>query len=150
MTATSSLCEQVSRLRQSSRELIRELGFLDLKNPYVEATAPQIHVLLEVDKQEGITVADLARILNLNQSSTCRTIAEMRKMGWIETIKIKNDRKRKPLRLTKVGCQKVTEINATCSSIYQKALERLPLEKREMVVEAFQIYAEALYSARQE
>lgn len=150
MTAEHSLCKQVARIRAASRQMVRELGLLESKNPFVEATGPQIHALLEIAQAGLMTVAELARVLNLNQSTTCRTLAELRALGWVETKPLPQDKKRKPVQLTPAGKAKVAQINSTCGSVYQRALERLSPEKRAMVVEAFELYAQALTESRQE
>lgn len=148
MPKAPTLCDQVSQLRQASRQLVRELGFLDTQNPHANATMPQIHALIEIDQHQTLTVAELARILNLNQSSTCRTLAELRRLGWVDTITLPNDRKRKPVALTQAGQAKLAEINRACGNVYQQALETLSPEERTQVVAAFARYVEALQQVR--
>ena len=148
MPNTPTLCDQVGQLRQASRQLVRELGFLESQNPHAKATMPQIHALIEIDRHETLTVAELARILNLNQSSTCRTLAEMRRLGWVDTITLPNDRKRKPVTLTHTGKIKLADINGACDNVYQRALETLLPEERTQVVASFTRYVEALMAVR--
>lgn len=148
MTKVTTLCDHVSQLRQSSRQLVRELGFLESQNPHAHATMPQIHALIEIDRHQTLTVAELARILNLNQSTTCRTLAEMRRLGWVDTVELANDRKRKPVSLTQAGQIKLNEVNHACDNVYQKALELLDPEERSQVVSAFSRYVEALHTVR--
>lgn len=148
MPKAPTLCDHVAQLRQASRQLVRELGFLESHNPHADATMPQIHALIEIDRHQTLTVAELARLLNLNQSSTCRTLAEMRKLGWVETLALPNDRKRKPMALTQAGLTKLAQINGACDTVYQRALETLDPQERTQVVAAFTRYVEALMAVR--
>lgn len=150
MPAKQSIENQVLELRQASRQLLREWGYLEVKNKHVDATAPQIHTLIEINHNQMLTVAELARILYLNQSSTCRTIAGLRRLGWVETVKLKNNQKDKPVKLTTLGKQKLDEINHTCGDVYKNALALLSDVDRELVVKAFNLYAQAHIKARVE
>lgn len=150
MIMKQSTCDLILTLRQSVRVIARELGYLESRISHIDITMPQLHILLEINKHETLTVAELARILNLNQSSTCRTIAELRKKQWIKTIKLLNDKKQKPVQLTSLGKDKVKQINSYCGSFYEKALMELPKEKQITVVESFDLYANALSKIKQE
>ena len=144
MIKRQNLCSQIKGLRHYVRGIARKLGYLDSKLSHVNVTMPQLHALIEIDKHKTLTVAKLAKILNLNQSSTCRTITSLKKLKLVKTIMLSNDKKQKPVELTLLGKEKVKEINNYCGSFYEKALEQIPKEKHSSILEAFKLYAEAL------
>lgn len=150
MRNKQDLCSLIKTLRHSVRTIARELGYLESRISHLDITMPQLHTLLEIEKHETLTVAELARILNLNQSSTCRTISELRKQKLVKTITLSNDKKQKPVKLTPLGKEKVKQINNYCGSFYERALEELPIEKHMAIIEAFKLYADALSKIKKE
>lgn len=150
MVKKKDLCDLVKSLRCSLRTIARELGYLDSNISEVNLTMPQIHALIEIERNETLTVAKLANILNLNESSTCRTIATLRKQGLVKTITLPNDKKQKPVKLTSLGKEKVNEINIFCNPYYEKVLEKIPSKKHSLIKNAFELYANALSKVSEE
>jgi DNA-binding MarR family transcriptional regulator len=148
MKRSDKLSEQVALVRAASRQIVRELGYLESKNALVDVSMPQLHALIEIDKAETLTAAELAKILKLNQSSTCRTIAQLKAQNWVETVVPLNDNKRKPVRLTKLGKKKLAQINQVCGSLNQMALRVLTATQLATLIEGVTLYAEALSHAR--
>lgn len=91
----------ISELRQSSRQLVREWGFLKTTAAGTSYTAfishipsllsflltihrSVVHTLIEISKDEGITGSELCAPLNLDKSTVSRNVKKLVDAGEIE------------------------------------------------------------------
>src|SRR5688572_33473826 len=81
--AQSDLFPEVGAVRQASRQLVRELGFLDDGQNGLGITHSQCHTLIELERQERLTAGELAQALNLDKSTTSRTVAGLVRGGYV-------------------------------------------------------------------
>jgi hypothetical protein len=74
LQAQADLLPEVGPLRQASRLLVRELGFLDDGQIGLGITHSQCHTLIELERSERLTAGELAQALNLDKSTMSRTV----------------------------------------------------------------------------
>src|SRR5690349_18222982 len=97
------LSSQVAVVRQSSRELVRQLGFLEDQVFDLGISHSQCHVLLELDQQGHLSLQELCAVLKVEKSTLSRTVSSLIKRGLIQAHVSKFDKRRKPLEITEAG-----------------------------------------------
>lgn len=139
----------IEELRYYSRELIRELGFLD--NPYQswDLNFAQIHLLLECEGYGSIDQQTLAKNLRVNKSYVSRLVKTLIANDLIALAEKRVDSKSKPVMLTAHGHQRVQEINNIARNQVRSALPYLSEQEQVTVKEGLQLYSQALKKARQ-
>jgi len=146
--AQTNLFPEVGPLRQASRQLVRELGFLDDGQNGLGITHSQCHTLIELERQERMTATELAQALNLDKSTTSRTVAGLVKRGYIAMRAEPGDRRRRQLALTARGRRKIGQIHEQADGNVQAALAALAADDRAAVVRGLSLYAGALARLR--
>ena len=146
--AQSDLLAEVGPVRQASRQLVRELGFLDDGQNGLGITHSQCHTLIELERQERLTAGELAQALNLDKSTMSRTVAGLVKRGYVAMRAQPGDRRRRQLVLTARGRTKVGQIHRQADGSVQAALSGLAAEDRAAVVRGLSLYAGALARQR--
>jgi len=144
----SDLFPEVGPLRQASRQLVRELGFLDDGQNGLGITHSQCHTLIELERQERLTATALAQALNLDKSTMSRTVAGLVKLGYVAMRAEPGDRRRRQLALTARGRRKVAQIHKQADGNVQAALGGLGADERSAVVRGLSLYAGALARLR--
>lgn len=140
---------EVAPLRQASRQVVRELGFL--QNRFEGASAAQCHALLELEQHGTLTSGDLAVLLSIDKSTASRTASELVRRGWARTAAAgEGDRRRKPLVLTARGRQRLAKIHELSNRQVHAALALLAPEERQTVLEGMRLYAKALSRSRKQ
>lgn len=146
--AQSDLFPEVGPLRQASRQLVRELGFLDDGQGGLGITHSQCHTLIELERQHRLTATDLAQALNLDKSTMSRTVAGLVKRGYVAMRAEPGDRRRRLLALTARGRRKIAQIHQQADQSVQAALAGLAADDRAAVVRGLSLYAGALARVR--
>ncbi|HEY8146607.1 MAG TPA: helix-turn-helix domain-containing GNAT family N-acetyltransferase [Kofleriaceae bacterium] len=146
--AQADLFPEVAPLRQASRQLVRELGFLDDGQNGLGITHSQCHTLIELERQERLTAGELAQALNLDKSTMSRTVAGLVKRGYVVMRAEPGDRRRRQLALTASGRRKVVQIHRQADGDVQAALAALPADERAAAVRGLSLYAGALARRR--
>jgi DNA-binding MarR family transcriptional regulator len=136
---TSSFPE-VQSLRASSRELVRELGFL--QSGLADAGMPHshVHALIELERRP-LNQRELAARLRLDTSTTSRIVASLAKHGWIRTEP--RDGRTREVSLTATGRTKLRGIHQMANSQVGHALSLLAPTERAQVVTGLELYARA-------
>lgn len=136
--------QTISELREVSRKLVRELGFM--RNTLAESDlAPSaVHAILEIARAPGIQARDLAVRLRLDKSSTSRQVTGLESDGLVERRASNEDGRSSELYLTRAGQQLRRKIDAFASNQVSNALRHLtPLDQQRLVASLWQ-YASAL------
>lgn len=68
--------EVISHIREASRLLVRELGFLSPTLAGTDFPPSGVHAIIEIGRSQTITAASLSKILNLGRSNISRTVAK--------------------------------------------------------------------------
>lgn len=150
-TATNGaakLLDEVLPLRHASRELVRELGFLQARDAATKLSHSHCHALIEIESRGSVGQAELPHLLRLDKSTTSRIIAELEARQWVRARPSDEDARARVLSLTKKGRDKVALVHREANARVENALRLLGDEDRGAVLRGMQIYARALERAR--
>ena len=147
MTAASCLAH-VEPVRAASRQLVRELGFLQGTLAGTALSASAVHALVEIGAQEGITAGELADRLILEKSTVSRLLRKLVDGGEIVETAGGADGRTKPLALTEKGRATLAGIDAFASRQVQAALGRIRSDRHQTVIDGLRLYAGALAKDR--
>ncbi|MDQ6436671.1 helix-turn-helix domain-containing GNAT family N-acetyltransferase [Mesorhizobium sp. LHD-90] len=139
---------QIEKVRDASRRLVRELGFM---KPTVGATGlpiSAVHALIEIGARGTLTAAALGEVLNLEKSSVSRMLRKLVEQGEVEERENPDDARSKLLSLTPGGAKMLGRIDSFGRSQVSGAFGRLSAGKRDLVVGGLEAYAHALRAAR--
>lgn len=138
----------IADIRASSRQLVRELGFLNQTLAGSGLPASAVHALIEIAKSRDITARDLRDILLLEKSSVSRMLKSLIRKGLIEEFPSARDSRVKYLHLTQQGHVRHRVISNSAESQIVEALSPLPSAAHKDIVTGLRSYANALTSSR--
>jgi putative acetyltransferase len=138
----------VADLREASRRVVRQLGLLSRTVPSTRQSVSQCHLLIELERRRCASVAELAEAVCLDKSTTSRALSGLERAGLVEPVADPEDRRRKPLRLTRRGKTTVAGIHQRSDAQVQSALACLAAEDSLRVLEGMSLYAKALERSR--
>ncbi len=139
---------QVGAVRDASRRLVRELGFL--RGTLAGTTLPPsaVHALVEIGRRGSMSAVDLCEVLALEKSSVSRMLGKLAAAGEIVAEAHGTDGRIKPLSLTAKGRETLEGIDRFARTQVEDALARLPAAERAAVAGALASYAGALAAGR--
>lgn len=138
----------IERVRDASRRIVRELGFM---KPTVGATGlpiSAVHALVEIGRARSLTAATLGDILQLEKSSISRLLRKLAETGELEERENPHDARSKLLSLTSRGKEMLARIDRFGQGQVAGAFARLAPDQRRAVVAGLEAYAGALGAAR--
>lgn len=121
------LMYEVSRLLR--RRLDRRLKPLGL-------TQAQWRALALLERREGVNQATLAEGLEVRPISVARLIDRLQAAGWVERRSDPDDRRACCLYLTEAAQPLLKQIRTQAQMVREEALDGLPRERREALVDA--------------
>ena len=89
----------IEDLRENSRTYVRELGFFRKNIEAHGLTLAQGHILLEIDKSGEMTQEELAKCLNIDQSTASRNLKNLIRENYENEVRIT----KQVLRITEKG-----------------------------------------------
>lgn len=93
----------ILELRDFSRKLVRELGFMRATLADSDWAPSAVHAILEIGMAPGINAKDLGAILRLDKSNTSRQLARLEAAGIVERRVSSEDARAIELYLTAEG-----------------------------------------------
>ncbi|SAL75190.1 MarR family transcriptional regulator [Caballeronia peredens] len=143
-TPPRSRDETIVELREFSRKLVRELGFM--RNTLADSgLAPSaVHAIIEIGATPGIQARDLAAILRLDKSNASRQIARLEAAGFVRRQTSSEDGRSSELKLTAAGQKLRRKIDKFATDQVSDALRRLVPEDQQALVRSLALYADAL------
>jgi DNA-binding MarR family transcriptional regulator/GNAT superfamily N-acetyltransferase len=135
-------------IRDASRHLVRELGFMGNTLAGTDLPPSAVHALIEIGDRHVDTAAELCSVLNLEKSSVSRMLNKLIKAGELVTLPSERDAREKILRLTNKGRQTLAGINRYAEHQVLNALDKLPADASAGIAEGLQNYAAALRAHR--
>ena len=133
----------IMKIREASRQLVREFGFLKGHLEQTDLNHSQCHALIEIDKHSTLSVVELAKTLKLDKSTISRLIKSLISKGLIKIHESK-DARLKPLMITDQGFDQLAKINHITNNQVNQALYFLTEEEQKKVYEGMELYAKAL------
>lgn len=140
--------DRIETIRRASRDLVRELGFMQDSLAGVDLPPSAVHALIEVEARPGVTAAELSSLLCLEKSSISRMLRRLIEAGIVAEATTGADGRAKPLSLTAHGHSITTSIHAFARQQVKAALARLDPGQGGMVVEGLRLYVDALATSR--
>jgi putative acetyltransferase len=141
---------EVLPLRRASRELVRELGFLQTKDAATSLSHSHCHALIELEARGTLTQSDLPSVLRLDKSTTSRIVSELVSRRWVTARASDDDARVRVLSLTATGRSKVGLVHREANARVEQALATLDDESRGVVVRGMELYARALERSRRQ
>jgi putative acetyltransferase len=141
---------EVLPLRSASRELVRELGFLQGKDVATSLSPSHCHALIELEARGTIGQSELPALLRLDKSTTSRIVTELVERRWVRARASEADARARTLSLTAQGRAKVALVHREANARVEQALATLGVDERAVVVRGMEIYARALERSRRQ
>ena len=138
----------IARLRSSSRQLVRELGFLNRTLAGSGLPPSSVHALIEIARASDITARDLSDILLLEKSTVSRMLLSLIRKGLIEEQPSARDSRVKYLHLTQQGHVRHRVIAQSAEDQIIRALTPLPPPEQRKIVDGMESYTGALTACR--
>ena len=127
---------EINEFRRVLRRFEREINIhLRDKGCCSGVTISQCHVLLTIYEQKETTTVELSKELAIDKSNLSRTIESLVKLGYVERVTSKKDRRFSRLKVTAKGKSKSVEINKSADSHYRKVFDNIPEWKHKEIVE---------------
>jgi putative acetyltransferase len=140
-----SLQAQIAAVRAHSRRLVRELGFLSERHALCGVSPLQCHCLIELAQRGRLQVGELADLLRVDKSNVSRAVAELERDGLLESVPHDGDQRSKPLELTPLGRERLSELQERSDAQVRAALSLLNAAERATVLEGIALYERALH-----
>lgn len=137
--------EESRQLRELIRMLERKLGVLeDGEMACCGISMAQCHALVEIGRAGSLSLVDLAKLLNLDNSTISRTVNNLVNNGIAERELDPNDRRYITIRLTQEGLERFQGIESGMGEYFMQIYDAIPAERRAQVLESLQILLKAV------
>ena len=134
----------IDDIRAASRQMVRELGFMDATVAATDYPPSAVHAILEIGIRGPMTSAQLADFLHLEKSSISRLVRKLIDGGELKETADADDARVKPLSLTPKGRRTLAALHDFGRRKVSGALTRLTDAERRTVREGLMLYARAL------
>ena len=138
----------IDDIRAASRQMVRELGFMEQTLAATDYPPSAVHTILEIGARGPMTSVQLAEILHLEKSSVSRMVRKLVECGELKEASDADDARIKPLSLTPKGRRTLAALHDFGRRQVAGALARLTETERKIVREGLMIYARALKEGR--
>ncbi|MTI09190.1 helix-turn-helix domain-containing GNAT family N-acetyltransferase [Curvivirga aplysinae] len=139
---------KIDEIRSQSRALVRELGFMRRTLAGTTLSPSATHSIIEIGLSENLTAKDLSNILKLDKSSVSRLIQKLFTQGYVIEKRAKHDGRKKELTLTDEGQKIYNQICEFGRNQVSNAINQLPKEDIQKIIDGLNIYASALSSSK--
>lgn len=134
----------ILELRDFSRRLVRELGFMRATLANSDLAPSAVHAVLEIGMNPGISAKDLGSILRLDKSNTSRQVARLEAAGYVDRRISSDDARASELYLTTAGKKLRKKIDQFATDQVSNALRRMVPADQQALVRSLALYADAL------
>lgn len=137
--------EKARQLRELVRFMERKLGVLeDGEMACCGVSLAQCHALVEIGRAGTISLVELARLLDLDNSTMSRTVNNLVGNKMTEREIDPNDRRYVTIKLTPAGLAAFSEIETNMEHYFMQIFKAIPDDKQERVLESLQILLKAI------
>jgi DNA-binding MarR family transcriptional regulator/GNAT superfamily N-acetyltransferase len=139
----------VPNIREASRLLVRELGFMSPTFATTELPPSAVHAIIEIGQSAAITASTLSKTLSLDRSNISRTVAKLVEARAVVETPNALDGRQKILSITDEGREILSRIDNLADEQVVEAMSRLPVgSSAELVFDGIRAYAAALRAQR--
>ena len=143
--------ESIKQFREYTRQLECHLGYMNQTDCCCcGVSQTQCFLIVEIGRKPGISVKELAELLRTDKSAISRSVEELVQKGFVERNPSKEDRRYVELRLLQKGQERFDKIEHDMYFKFKEVWERIPEEKRGLVLESLKLYNEACLAAEGE
>ncbi|VVD76301.1 bifunctional helix-turn-helix transcriptional regulator/GNAT family N-acetyltransferase [Pandoraea terrigena] len=135
---------EILELRDFSRRLVRELGFMRTTLAGSDLAPSAVHAIIEIGATPGISAKDLGNRLRLDKSNTSRQVAKLEVSGLVRRTTARGDARASELFLTDAGQRLRSKIDRFATDQVSSALRRIVPADQAALVRALALYADAL------
>ena len=137
--------DKVKLFRESTRELERNLEKLNSSDCcQCNVNTSQCFLVVEIGRKPGICVKELAELLNMDKSAVSRSVEELVQKGYVLREPSTRDRRCVVLNLTDEGMARFNTIEKDMNMKFKRVFSMIPKEKQSQVLEALNIYNDAI------
>ncbi|MBP5555697.1 MAG: MarR family transcriptional regulator [Lachnospiraceae bacterium] len=141
--------DKVKLFRESTRELERNLESINNSDCCAcNVNTAQCFLVVEIGRKPGICVKELAEILKMDKSAVSRSVEELVQKGYVLREPSQKDRRAVVLNLTDDGMARFNKIENDMYLMFKNVFSMIPKEKRDQVLDALNIYNEAIVKAK--
>ncbi|WP_211450771.1 bifunctional helix-turn-helix transcriptional regulator/GNAT family N-acetyltransferase [Collimonas antrihumi] len=134
----------ILELREHSRKLVRELGFMRPSLADSNLAPSAVHAIIEIGLVPGIQARNLASVLRLDKSNTSRQVAKLEALGLITRASADDDGRSFRLYLTEAGQKLREKIDRFATDQVSNALRQLTSAEQQTLVRSLALYTDAL------
>jgi len=138
----------IDDIRAASRQMVRELGFLEATLAATDYPPSAVHAILEIGIRGPMTSGHLAEVLHLEKSSVSRMVRKLVACGELKETPDADDARVKPLALTSKGRRTLAALHDFGRRQVRGALAQLSDAERRTVREGLMLYARALRASQ--
>jgi DNA-binding MarR family transcriptional regulator/N-acetylglutamate synthase-like GNAT family acetyltransferase len=139
---------EVAAVREASRRLVRELGFMRATLAGTSLPPSAVHALIEIGNQGATSATRLCELLMLDKSSTSRMLHKLVTAGEVAARVDERDGRTRTLSLTAKGRHTLAEIDRFAQRQVAGALDRIAPDERQLARRGLAAYAGALQASR--
>jgi len=136
--------ELIERIRDASRKLVRELGFMEDTLAGTTMSASAVHALIEVASGRVENARELSTALRLEKSTVSRLLRSMIDSGHIIETPAEGDRRLKHLTLTDKGFATFSKLSKTATDQVANALRTMETDDVKDLICGLESYTRAL------
>jgi DNA-binding MarR family transcriptional regulator len=140
----------IDDIRAASRQMVRELGFMDVTVAATNYPPSAVHTILEIGIRGPLTSGELCDVLHLEKSSVSRLVRKLIDCGELRETPDAGDARSKLLSLTAKGRRTLAALHDFGRQQVTGALEGLTEAEQRTVREGMMLYARALRQSRAE
>jgi DNA-binding MarR family transcriptional regulator/GNAT superfamily N-acetyltransferase len=134
----------ILELREFSRKLVRELGFMRTTLADSDLAPSAVHAVIEIGMAPGISAKQLGNTLRLDKSNTSRQVSRLEAAGFVERRTSSDDARATELYLTAEGKKLQKKIDQFATDQVSNALRRLLPVDQQALLRSLALYADAL------
>lgn len=138
----------IDDIRAASRQMVRELGFMDATVAATDYPPSAVHTILEIGRKGSMSAVELAAFLRLEKSSVSRMVRKLIEADELREAADERDARIKSLSLTAKGRRTLTSLHEFGRRQVAGALAHLNEAERRKVCEGLMLYARALEACR--
>ena len=133
--------DKVKQFRELTRELECHLENINRSDCcQCSVNESQCFLVVEIGRNPGICIKDLAQALHLDKSGISRSVEELVQKGYVQREPSKTDRRAVVLSLTSEGQARFEKIENDMNAEFKKVFSHMNKTEQEKVLEALKIY----------
>ncbi len=142
--------QSIRNFREYLRRFERVLNIQNSSSCCSGVSLAQCHALMELFKEDNITINELSDRLYLDKSTISRTVEGLVQIGLVNRNIPEKDRRAAIVSLTKQGTQVCNQINKVNDTYFEKVLDSIPLKDYPLFFSSFKIMVDKMIELNQD